>query len=131
MGRSLDSNIYGADELGQARGVWTDALDTSLGDADYWGDIQDARGTAKANVGAESTGPDDPKTPVVKGTGNSAHGTLAGGGDSEALTSPYPQLQRFPRHVRGPKGAHDVGDGIKRPPPRNQLANKKGGSPRP
>lgn len=129
MGR--DFNIYGQDDNSFAERIAGDALNTALGDADIWGDFQDSRAIAKANVGAESTGPDNPKTPTVKGTGHSAHGTLAGGGDSEKLTTPYPQLQRFPRHSPGPKTAKDVGDGILRPPPRNHIATRKGGQPKP
>lgn len=124
MARSLDSNIYGADDTGMASSVSSDALSVTSGDADWWGSIQDDRAVAKANVGAESTGPDDPKTPTLDGN-------KAGGGDGERLTSPYPQMSRFPRHNPGPKTSKDEGGGVKTPPPRNQTATRKGGSPKP
>lgn len=117
MGR--DSNIYGADSTSFAEGIASDALTTSTQgmqnvSADYWGSEQDERAIAKANVGAESTGPDDPKTPITDGM-------LAGGGDKERLLNPYPQTQRVPRHVKGPSTATDEGGGVKTPPPKNQT----------
>jgi len=123
-----DSNIYGADITSFAEGIASDALTTSTQgmqnvSADYWGSEQDERAVAKANVGAESTGPDDPKTPILDGH-------LAGGGDKEKLTNPYPQMGRFPRHVKGPSTATDEGGGITNPPPRNQTG-KPGALPGP
>ena len=128
--RSLDSNLYGSDDCGMADSISADALtpEHTVDIADHWGSIQDERAIAKANVGEESTGPDAPKTPVLDG---SRHGTLAGGGDHEGLTDPYPQMGRFPRHVPGPKTSTDEGGGVKTPPPANQLATRKGGSPKP
>lgn len=120
----LDSNLYGADDTGYASRVWSDGLSTSKGDEDIWGDFQDARSMAKGNVGSESLGPSDPKVPTLKGN-------MAGGGDKESLLNPYPQLQRFPRHTKGPSTSKDEGGGITQPMPRNQAATRKGGSPKP
>lgn len=117
MGRN--ANIYGADDTNFAEGIARDALDTSMqgignASADIWGSEQDSRAVAKANVGAESSGPDDPKTPILDGN-------LAGGGDKEPLLKNYPQMQRFPRHTPGPKTSTDEGGGVTQPPPRNQT----------
>src|SRR5215469_15820923 len=119
MGR--DNNIYGLDDTDFAKSVWTDALGSPANDpADYWGSVQDTRAQAQANIGKESLGPSGDKTPTLDGN-------LAGGGDNERLTSPYPQMSKFPRHVPGPRTSKDEGGGVKSPPPRNQTATRKGG----
>lgn len=123
MGRN--ENIYGADKNSFAEGIASDALDTSMQgmhvSGDYWGSNQDERAVAKANVGEESVGPSSPKTPELKSLTGVTDGIGAGGGDSEKLLDPYPQMQRFPRHTKGPSTATDEGGGVKTPPPRNQT----------
>lgn len=122
--------IYGIDSNSFAEGVSRKSLSQGRGTEDIWGDAQDDRAQAKANVGAESSGPSNPKTPILRGVANKA-ASNKGRGDVENITSPYPQLGRFPRHVKGPSKSEDNGGGKTSPPPRNQTTNKKGGSPKP
>ena len=126
MGRSLDSNIYGNDSTDYAESVSSSALDTSgLGYAntnlsDYWGETKgDEDDKAKGNT-PEYESPD-----VVI-----LRKTMAGGGDKEKLTNPYPQNQRFPRHVSGPKTSEDKGGAISDPPPSRGTSNSGSKYPR-
>jgi hypothetical protein len=131
MARSLDSNIYGADDTKMAADVASDALDTSgwsIDMADYWGEVQDDRAIAKSNVGSESTGPTDPDTPVSGSSVLKGHrqGSLAGNyGDRESLRMP-PQWKGNNAHKPGPKTSTDEGGGVKSPPPSNQTSSKTG-----
>lgn len=63
----LDYAIYGADDNDFADSIANDALTPRLGDEDIWGGVEDARAQSQANVGKESLGPSDPKTPVKSG----------------------------------------------------------------
>lgn len=96
MPKSVDSNIYGTDSNSFAEGIASDALANTKGDY-IWGGIQDDRAIAKANVGAESTGPSDPDTPTIDGN-------MAGGGDNEKLGEFSAGKQR---HARGPSTSTD------------------------
>ena len=50
MARSLDSNIYGADENSFANGIASDALNPSGAKEDFWGGAFDQDARAKGNV---------------------------------------------------------------------------------
>jgi hypothetical protein len=64
MPKSL-SAIYGADDNAFAESIASDALTSGAGSEDIWGAVEDARAQSQANVGKESLGPSDPKTPVT------------------------------------------------------------------
>jgi hypothetical protein len=97
MPREL-SGIYGADDNDFAEGIAADALDPAyvLDDPYMWGNIHDMRAQAQANVGKESLGPTDPKSPVTKRI-------------NESPKLDYPQTSAMPRHVKGPTTATSTG----------------------
>lgn len=124
MGR--DSNIYGADDTGYAERVSSSALNTSgmgvgnTNQSDYWGATKgDEDDKGKGNTPEYES----PKVEILRKI-------LAGGGDKEKLTSPYPQLNRFPRHTPGPKTSKDEGGGVKTPPPSRQTSNSSSRYPK-
>lgn len=113
MPKSVDSNIYGTDSNSFAEGIASDALANTKGDY-IWGGIQDDRAIAKANVGAESTGPTDPDTPKLRSQQD------AGNLENEKLdmTADVPNSIR---HRKGPSTSTDEGGAVKFPPPKNQT----------
>lgn len=94
MGRSLDSNIYGADETSQATAASSKALDvsgTGVGSvnlSDYWGDTKDDSMKSKGNLEARAMGPVKILRKMV-----------GGGGDKESLDASTKGGQR---HRPGP-----------------------------
>ena len=86
--------------------------------SDYWGATRDDDARAKGNT-PEYENPDV----VILRT------ATAGGGDREPLLKTYPQLQKFPRHVPGPKTSEDKGGGVTDPPPARQTGSNVGKYP--
>ena len=113
MAPKLDSAIYGADPTGLANRVSSDALSGGGRDGapDNWGDAQDTkRAQSYANVGRESLGPSDPKTPWLRKQQD------AGNIEDEALNMPDDYKDKSFRHRRGPETSTDEGAGVKNPP---------------
>lgn len=127
MPRSL-SGIYGADDNGLAERVSGEALGSGVGDADYWGGIEgDGSEQSMGNVGNEPT--DDFK--ILSGRANAATSNK-GRGDTEPILTKYPNIGKSNRHIPGPSNSSDEGGGAKSGSvPRNQMATRRGGSPKP
>lgn len=108
MARSL-SSMYGADDNDFAESIASDALDPSgaINDPYMWGPLDDARAQSQANVGKESLGPSDPKTPVTKNKSQSVD---------------YP-TDASGSHKKGPSTSTDTG-GRKSLVPSNQKASQ-------
>ncbi len=107
MPKSL-SAIYGADDNDFALSVANDALSAKQGSEDIWGGVEDSRSQSQANVGKESLGPSDPKTPILPKS-------LSRSGSVD-----YPNDTKG-AHSKGPSGASDTG-GKASLVPRNQTS---------
>lgn len=119
------SSIYGTDDTGAAQSIADAALDTSgmgasnINQSDNWGaTAADDRAFAKGNTPEY----EDYKPRILRGL-------EAGGGDGENLLHPYPQSQRLPRHVPGPRTSTDEGGGVTDPPPARQTGTSAGKYP--
>lgn len=76
MARSLDSNMYGADDTSMAESIASDALGNTQGGEDIWGGLKDSR--AESRDGAEDPQPGDVKTGPSKQNRSDSRATSRG-----------------------------------------------------